>query len=51
MAKAAFNKNRTLFTSTLDVKLRNELIKCYIRSTVLYGAETSGSRSENPGKI
>ena len=32
MAKAAFNKKRTLFTSTLDLKLRKELVKCYIWS-------------------
>jgi hypothetical protein len=40
MAKAAFNKKRTLFTSTLDLELRKKLVKCYIWSTALYGAET-----------
>ena len=40
MAKAAFNKNRALFTSTLDLELRNKLVKCYIWSIALYGAET-----------
>jgi hypothetical protein len=40
MAKAAFNKKGALFTSTLHVKLRKKLIKCYIWSTALYGAET-----------
>jgi len=30
MAKAAFNKKRALFTSTLNLKLRNKLVKCYI---------------------
>jgi hypothetical protein len=30
MAKAAFNKKRALFTSTLDLKLRKKLVKCYI---------------------
>jgi hypothetical protein len=39
-AKAAFNKKKTLFTSTFDLNLRNKLIKCYIWSTALYGAET-----------
>jgi hypothetical protein len=29
MAKAAFNKKRTLFTSTLDLGLRKKLVKCY----------------------
>ena len=28
MAKAAFNKKRTLFTSTLDLELRKKLVKC-----------------------
>jgi hypothetical protein len=40
MAKAAFNKKRTLFTSTLDLKLGKKLVKCYIWDIVLYGAET-----------
>ena len=39
MAKAAFNKKRTLFTSTLDLELRMKLVKCYIWSIALYGAE------------
>jgi len=30
MAKAAFNKKRALFTSTMDLKLRKKLVKCYI---------------------
>ena len=40
MEKAAFNKKRALFTSTLDLKLRKKLVKCYIWSMALYGAET-----------
>jgi len=28
MAKAAFNKKRTLFTNTLDLELRKKLVKC-----------------------
>jgi hypothetical protein len=40
MAKAAFSKKRTLFTSTLDLGLRKKLVKCYIWSIALYGAET-----------
>jgi hypothetical protein len=40
MAKAAFNKKRTLFTSTLDLELRKKLVRCYIWSIALYGAET-----------
>jgi hypothetical protein len=30
MAKAAFNKKRTLFTSKMDLNLRKKLVKCYI---------------------
>jgi len=40
MAKAAFNKKRTLFTSTLDLELRKKLVKCYVWSIALYGVET-----------
>jgi hypothetical protein len=40
MAKAAFNKKKALFTSTLDLELRKKLVKCYIWSIALYGAET-----------
>jgi hypothetical protein len=39
MAKAAFNKKKTLFTSKLDLNLRKELVKCYICSVAFYGAE------------
>jgi len=30
MAKAVFNKKKTLFASKLGLKLRNTLVKCYI---------------------
>jgi hypothetical protein len=40
IAKAAFNKKKNLFTSTLDLNLRKKLVKCYIWSITLYGAET-----------
>jgi hypothetical protein len=39
MAKTAFDK-KTLFTSKLDLELRKKLVKCYIWSIALYGAET-----------
>jgi hypothetical protein len=39
VAKAAFNKKKALFTSTLDLELRKKLMKCYIWSIALYGAE------------
>jgi hypothetical protein len=31
---------KTLFTSTLDLELRKKLVKCYVWSIALYGAET-----------
>jgi hypothetical protein len=37
---AAFNKKRALCTSTLDLNLRKRLVKCYVWSIALYGAET-----------
>jgi hypothetical protein len=40
MAKTALNKTRNLFTSTLDLELKKKLVKCYIWSIALYGAET-----------
>ena len=49
MAKAAFNKKKNLFTSTLDLNLRRKLIKCFIWSMALYGAETWTLRA--PGKF
>jgi hypothetical protein len=40
MAKAAFNKKKTLFTSKLDLNLRKKLVKCYIWKMALHDAET-----------
>jgi hypothetical protein len=40
MAKAAFNKKWTLCTGTMDLELRKKLVKCYIWSIAVYGAET-----------
>ena len=45
VAKAPFKKKRALFTSTLGLELRNKLVKCYIWSIALYGAETWTLRS------
>jgi hypothetical protein len=39
MAKASFNKKKTLFTRKLDLNLRKKLVKCYIWSITLCGAE------------
>jgi hypothetical protein len=54
MAKCAFNSKRALFDSKMGLELRKKLVKCYIWSIALYGAETgdaSGSRSETAGKF
>jgi hypothetical protein len=40
MAKAAPNKEKTLFNSKLHIELRKKLVKGYIWSIALYGAET-----------
>jgi hypothetical protein len=40
MAKAEFNKKWALFTSKTGLVLRKKLVKCYIWSIALYGAET-----------
>jgi DNA-directed RNA polymerase specialized sigma54-like protein len=40
MVKAAFNKKKILSNSKLDLNLRKKLVKCYIGSIALYGAET-----------
>jgi hypothetical protein len=45
MVKAAFNKQKALFTSILDLELRKKLVKCHIWSIALYGAETWTLRS------
>ena len=39
-AKEAFKMANFLSTSALEVKLKNKLVKIYIRSTALCGAET-----------
>jgi hypothetical protein len=39
MAIAAFNKNRALFGSKMNLELRNRLLKFYVWSIALCGAE------------
>ena len=45
MAKAALHKKRGLFIDTLHLELRKKLVKCYIWSVALYGAETGTLRA------
>jgi hypothetical protein len=39
MAKAAFNNKRAVCTGKMGLELRKKLVKCYIWSVALYGAE------------
>jgi hypothetical protein len=45
MSKAAFNRNKTLFTSKLDLYLWKKLVKCYIWNIALFGAKLGHVRS------
>jgi len=40
-AKVAFSKTKNLFTSKLDLNLRNKVVNCYIWNVGLHGPETS----------
>ena len=51
MAKAAFNKKDNLFTSKLDLNLRKKLVKCYVWSMALYGAETWTLRATDQKRL
>jgi hypothetical protein len=52
--KCVYRWKKTRLTSKMDVNLRKKLVKCYIWSIPLYGAETwdaSESRLEIPAKF
>ena len=40
MAKKAFNRKRSIFCGLLEKELRKRLVKCFLWSVALYGAET-----------
>ena len=40
MANEAFNMKRSIFCGPLGKELRKRLVKCFVWSVVLYGAET-----------
>jgi hypothetical protein len=40
IAKAAFSKKKTYFTSKLDAHIRKQVVKCYIWNVAVGGAET-----------
>jgi hypothetical protein len=45
MEKAVFNKKMALFINKINLELRKKLVKCYIWSIALYGAETWALRA------
>ena len=53
MAKVAFNKKKkkNLFTSKLDLNFRKKLVKCYVRSMAVHGAETWTFRATNQKRL
>jgi len=40
MAKTAFDKKKTLFTSKLDLKIRKKVVQWFIWIIILYGPQT-----------
>ena len=42
---------RYLFTSKLDINLRKKLVKCYVWSMALYGAETWTLRATDQKRL
>ena len=40
MAKEAFNRKKSIFCGPLEKELRKRLVKCFVWSVALYGAET-----------
>jgi hypothetical protein len=40
IAEAEFNWKKTLFARKLDLNLREKLVKCYVWTIALYGAES-----------
>ena len=40
MAKEAFNRKRSISCGPLEKELRKRLVKCFVWSPALYGAET-----------
>ena len=39
IAKEAFNRKMSLFTSRLNTELKKKLVECYVWSIALYGSE------------
>ena len=51
MAKEAFNRKRSIFRGPLEKELRKRLVKCFVWSVVLYGAETWTLRQNEQNQL
>jgi hypothetical protein len=51
IAKAALDKKKALFTSTLELNLRTKPVKCCIWSIACFGAETWAPELRNTRKV
>ena len=51
MAKEAFNRKRSIFCGPLEKELRKRLVKCFVWSVALYGAETWTLRRSEEKRI
>ena len=40
MAKETFNRKKSIFWASLEKELRKRLVKCFVWSVALYGADT-----------
>ena len=47
MPKEVFNRKRSIFFGSLEKELRKRVVKCFVRSVALYGAETWTLRRNN----
>ena len=50
-AKEAFNRKRSIFCWPLEKELRKRLVKCFMWSVVLYGAETCTLRRNDQKQL
>ena len=51
MAKEAFNTKRSIFCGPFEKELRKRLMKCFVWSVALYGAETRTLRRNEQKRL
>ena len=51
MTKEAFNIKRSIFCGPLEKELRKRVVKCFVWSVVLYGAETWSLRRNEQKRL